>query len=86
MYTNTTNSITNTGILTYEISDHLPTFYILAKRPLYCAPDKIMIGDLKKFNRDNFLDDISNLSLKTNALILGNRDYGSNKAMTQFLE
>ena len=86
MYTNTTNSITNRGILTYEISDHLPTFCILAKRPLYCAPDKKMIRDLKKFNRDNFLDDISNLSLKTNALILGNKDYCSNEAMTQFLE
>ena len=86
MYTNTTNSITNRGILTYEISDHLPTFCILAKRLLYCAPEKIMIGDLKKFNRDNFLDDISNLSLKTNALILGNKDYCSIKAMTQFLE
>ena len=45
-----------------------------------------MIRDLKKFNRDNFLDDISNISLKTNALILGNKDYCSNKAMTQFLE
>ena len=45
-----------------------------------------MKRDLKKFNRDNFLDDISNLSLKTNALILGNKDYCSNKAMTQFLE
>ena len=85
MYTNTTNSITNRGILTYEISDHLPTFCILAKKPLYCAPDNKMIRDLKKFNRDNFLDDISNLSLKTNALILGNKDYCSNKAMTQFL-
>ena len=80
----TTNSITNRGILTYEISDHLPTFCILAKRPLYCAPDKIMIRDVKKFNRDNFLDDISNLSLKINALILGNKDYCSNKTMTQF--
>ena len=86
MYTNTTNSITNRGILIYEISDQLLTFYILAKRPLYCAPDKIMIRDLKKFNRDNFLNDISNLSLKTNALILGNKDYCSNKAITQFLE
>ena len=75
MYINTTNSITNRRILTYEISDHLPTFCNLAKRPLYCAPDKIMITDLKKFNRDNFLDGISNLSLKTNALILGNKDY-----------
>ena len=70
MYTNTTDSITNREILTYEISDHLPTFCILAKRPLYYAPDKIMIRDLKNFNRDNFLDDISNLSLKTKALIL----------------
>ena len=43
MYTNITNSITNRGILTYEISDHLPKFCILAKRLLYCAPDKIMI-------------------------------------------
>ena len=78
MYTNTTNSITNRRILTYEISNHLPTFCILAKRPLNCA-DKILI-------RDKFLDDISNLSLKTNELILGNKDYCSNKAMTQFLE
>ena len=47
-----------------------------------------MIRDLKKFNRDtgNFLNDIRDLSLKTNALILGNKDYCSNKAMTQFLE
>ena len=71
MYTNTTKSITNRVILTYEILDHLPTFCILANRPSYCAPDKIMIRDLNKFNNDKFLDDINNLSLKTNALISG---------------
>ena len=64
MYANITNSITNRKILTYEISDHLPTFCILAKRPSYCARFKIMIRDLKTFNRDKFLHDIDNLSPK----------------------
>ena len=86
MYTNTTKSTTNKGILTYEISDHLPTFRILAKRPSYYAPDKIMIRDLKKFNSDKFLDDINNLSLKTKALISGYENYRVNKTITQFLE
>ena len=86
MYTKTTNSIANRGILTYEMSVKLPTFCILAKRPSYFAPNKIMIRDLKKFNRDKFLDDIRNLSLKTNALISGNKDYCLNTALTQFLE
>ena len=31
MYTNLTNCITNRGILTFEILDHLPTFCTLAK-------------------------------------------------------
>ena len=84
MYTNLTNSITNRGIQIFEISDHLPTFCTLAKK-LYYTYDKTMIRDLKKFNRDNFLDDINKLALKTDSLISCDKDYCLDETMSQFL-
>ena len=85
MYTNLTNSITNRGILTFEISDHLPTFCTLAKK-LYYTCDETMIRDLKKLNRDNFLDDINKLTLKTDSLISCDKDYCLDETMSQFLD
>ena len=84
MYTNLTNSITSRGILKFEISDHLPTFCTLAKK-LYYTYDKTMIRDLKKFNRDNFLDSINKLALKTDSLISCDKDYCLDETMSQFL-
>ena len=35
MYTNLSNNSVNSGILTFDISDHLPTFFTLSKKPVY---------------------------------------------------
>ena len=44
-----------------------------------------MIRDLKKFNRDNFLDDINKLAPKTDSLISCDKDYCVDETMNQFL-
>ena len=45
-----------------------------------------MIRDLKKFNRDNFLDDINKLAPKTDSLISHDKDYCLDEIMmSQFL-
>ena len=71
MYSNMTNQITNRGILTFDVSDHLPTFCCLGFKSL-TRHNKQLIRDMKHFDRENFLDDINNLvSQKNNCFVIG---------------
>ena len=84
MYTNLSNNSVNSGILTFDISDHLPTFCTLSKKPVY-THKKILLRDIKKFNKDCFLDNINSLALKTDALISCNENYSIENVMNQFI-
>ena len=44
-----------------------------------------MLRDIKKFNKDCFLDNINSLALKTDALISCNENYSIENAMNQFI-
>ena len=47
LYSNLTNHITHRGILTFDVSDHLPTFCCLSLRPAK-KPNKIIVRDSNK--------------------------------------
>ena len=58
LYSNMTNNISNRGVLTCDISDHLPTFCCLRKKTIK-KQDKKLARDMKNFNKTNFLNDIN---------------------------
>ena len=53
LYSNMTDHITHRKILTFDVSDHLPTFCCLSLRPVKKL-NKIIVCDLKNFDRTNF--------------------------------
>ena len=61
MYSNMTNQITYRGVLTFDISDHLPTFCCLSFKSINRHNNKKLIRDMKNFNEEKFLDDINKL-------------------------
>ena len=68
IYTNASNNISSRGILTFEISDHMPTFYTLSLSPANNT-QKTLIGDMKKFNKKSFLNDVNDLATETNNFV-----------------
>ena len=58
IYTNSPLLNFTTGILTVDISDHLPVFCIIKSNPPRDA-NKIFFKDYSKFNNEIFLDDIN---------------------------
>ena len=65
VYTNVSQNILSRGILTFEISDHLPTFCSLTSKPILKL-EKILIRDMKKFNKTKFVDDVYSLTQELN--------------------
>ena len=53
IYTNATNNITSRGILIFEISDHMPTFFTLSLS-LFNNPKKILVREMKNFDKEIF--------------------------------
>ena len=64
IYTNLNNTV-ESGILIYEISDHLPTFFSISSKPLR-TKTKYKFRDMKSFDKEKFIDDISILDEKVN--------------------
>ena len=64
IYTNLNNNV-ESGILIYEISDHLPTFCSISCKPLRTKTE-YKFRDMKSFDREKFTDDISILEEKVN--------------------
>lgn len=85
MYTNVTNKVNSRGILTFEISDHLPTFCSLSVKPNK-KQEKVVIRDMKNIDETKFLDDINNLVLETNEFIMRKKDFNPDETFDQFLK
>ena len=83
MYTNVTDKISNRGILTFDISDHMPIFCTLATNATKQFEKKI-IRDMRNFNKDSFLDDVELLSSKINNFLLSNEDADIKEIVNNF--
>jgi len=64
IYTNTINRISKFGVCMYDISDHLPTFFILKKHKFSIKTDTKFTRCTKTFNIEEFLIDL-HLQLST---------------------
>ena len=84
MYTNVTDKISNRGILTFDISDHMPIFCTLATNATKQFEKKI-IRDMRNFNKNSFLDDVELLSSKINNFLLSNEDADIEKIVNNFV-
>ena len=74
LYSNLTNYITHRGILTFDVSDHLPTFCCLSLRPIKKL-NKIIVCDQKNFDRTKFLDDVDELVIKIFSHYMRDNDF-----------
>ena len=83
IYSNMTNNISNRGILTYGISDHLPAFCCLRMKPIK-KQDKKLTRDMKNFNKTNFWNDI-NMLVSTNNNVQDD-ELDPEKAIDKFLD
>ena len=72
IYTNLNNNV-ESGILIYEIFDHLPTFCSISSKPLQ-TKTKYKFRDIKSFDKEKFIGDISILEEKVNHGIHTQRD------------
>ena len=79
-----TNHITHRGILTFDVSDHLPTFCCLSLSPVKKL-NKIKVRDLKKFDRTKFLDDVDELVIKINSHYMRDNDFNPETILEIFL-
>ena len=84
LYSNINNHITHRGILTFDVSDHLPTFCCLSLRPVK-KRDKIIVRDQKNFDRTKFSDDINELVIKINSHYMRNNDFNPKTILKMFL-
>ena len=64
IYTNLNNNV-ESEILIYEITDHLPTFCSISSKPLR-TKTKYKFRDMKSFDKEKFIHDISILEKKVN--------------------
>ena len=84
LYSNLTNHITHIGILTFDVPDHLPTFCCLSLRPVKKL-NKIIVHDLKNFDRTKFLDDVDELVIKINSHYMRDNDFNPETILEMFL-
>ena len=85
IYTNATNNITSRGILIFEISDHMPTFCTLSQSPIN-NPKKVLIREMKNFDKESFLHNVNDLANKTNNSITScNENLDLDETLDMFL-
>ena len=85
IYTNATNNITSRGILIFEISHHMPTFCTLSLSPIN-NPKKVLIREIKNFDKESFLNNVNDLAIKTNNSITScNENLDLDETMDMFL-
>ena len=84
LYSNLTNHITHRGILTFDVSDQLPTFCCLSLRPVKKL-NKIIVRDLKNFDRTKFLDDVDELVIKINSHYMRDNDFNPETILEMLL-
>ena len=58
IYTNIANKSTNSGVALYELSDHLPIFFIVKNTSCKLKSETKFIRCMKQFNLENFLVDL----------------------------
>ena len=58
IYTNIANKSTNSGVALYELSDHLPIFFIVKNTSSKLKSETKFIRCMKQFNLENFLVDL----------------------------
>ena len=83
VYTNVSQHISSRKILTFEISDHLPTFCSLTSKPIF-KKEKNLIRDMIKFDKTKFLDDDYSLTQELNDTY--NHAFNPNNAVNQLLD
>ena len=83
VYTNVSQHISSRGILTFEISDHLPTFCSLTSKPIL-KQEKVLMRDMNKFDKTKFLDDVYSLTQELNDAYKD--DFNPNNAINQLLD
>ena len=84
LYSNMANHLTHRGILTFDVSDHLPTFCCLSLRPVKKL-SKIRVRDLKNFDRTKFLEDVDELLSKINSHYMRDNDFNPETILEIFL-
>ena len=84
LYSNLTNHITHKRILTFDVSDHLPTFCCLSLRPVKKL-NKVIVRDLKNFDRRKFLDNVDKLVIKINSHYVRDNDFNPETILEMFL-
>ena len=84
IYTNATNNIVRRGILTFEISDHMPIFCTLSLSSANNT-QKTLIRDMKKFNKESFLHEINDLATETNNFIQCVENFELDETIEKFL-
>ena len=65
LYTSVSQHISSRAILTFEISDHLPTFCSLTSKPIL-KQEKIVMRDMKKFAKTKFVEDVYSVNQELN--------------------
>lgn len=84
IYTNITDKITNRGILTFDISDHLPTFCLTDLKTTK-KQEKKLIRDMKNFDKTNFLEDVKTLVQSNNDFLSTIEEYNPEEIFNAFL-
>jgi len=75
--------ISNCGILTYDLSDQLPTFCTLSLRHDK-RQEKKVIRDMRNYNKKKFLNDVNVVVQNINNLILSKNDFNSEELLTNY--
>ena len=79
-----TNHIIHRGILTFDVSDSLSTICCLSLR-LVKKLNKIIVCDLKNFDRTKFLGDVHELVIKINSHYMRDNDFNPETFLEMFL-
>ena len=61
IFINTYNKNVNSGNIIEKISDHMPNFVIIREIIDKTKPQKLVIRDMKNFNKEQYLKDLENI-------------------------